>query len=212
MIESRLSAALRVVAATCLFGLAAVSAFANTVTYDFTYAGTGTYVTEAVTGSGSFTADFTPGVTTGTLDSFSFTDTFAGTDGTSTFNYTSAAGTILFATGSPYSVTNVSLTTPYVTGTNSAFGTVDFRLAYSGVTGDSTRGSDASASDQYADFSTGGGTITLAPAVPEPGNVGLLAFAALGMGILYRSRRRAFAEASLSSQQNRFAFCSYNRV
>jgi hypothetical protein len=177
--------------------LAAATAFANTVTYDFTYAGTGTYVTEAVTGTGSFTADFTPGSTTGTLDSFSFSDTFTGTDGTSTFDYTSATGTILFATNSPYSVTNINLQTPYLAGTNSAFGPVDFRLAYSGVTGDSTAGSNASAADFYGDFSTGGGTITLAPAVPEPGNIGLLAFAALGMAILYRSRRRTSAEQAV---------------
>jgi hypothetical protein len=191
IMESLSSRAFGIAAATCLFGLAALSAFANTVTYDFTYSGTGTFVNETVTGNGAFTADFTPGSTTGTLDSFSFTDTFAGVDGSSTFNYTSATGPILFATSSPFAVTNITLQTPYVTGTNSAFGSVDFVLNYSGVTFDSTGGSNSAASSFLADFSSGGGTIAL---TPEPASAGILGLAVLALGICYRSRRRASAE------------------
>jgi hypothetical protein len=189
--ESLLSRALSVAAATCLFGLAAASALANTVTYDFTYSGTGTFVNETVTGSGSFTADFTPGMTTGTLDAFSFTDTFTGADGTSTFDYTSATGSIKFAASSPFALTNVTLQTPYVLGTNSAFGSADFVLNYSGVTFDSTSEFNTVAADSLADASSGGGSIAL---TPEPSSAGILGLAVLALGICYRSRRRASAE------------------
>jgi hypothetical protein len=197
MIESLLSRGLRVVAATCLFGLAAASAFANTVTYDFTYDGAGTYDhAETGIGNGSFTATYTQGSSSGTLDSFSFTDTLTSSVyGDSTFTYSSVnTASLVFSPTSPYGLTNVTIQTPYVTGTNSAFGPVDFVLNYSGVTFDSTGGSNAGASSYLGDFTSGGGTITMAPAVPEPGNVGLLALAALGMGILYRSRSRASAK------------------
>jgi MYXO-CTERM domain-containing protein len=179
----------------CLLGFAAGLASANTVVYDFTYAGTGTYETESVNGNGTFTVTFTPGSSTGTLDDFTFSDDFTA-NGASMFSYSSATGSVLFSTLSPYALTNVDLTTPYVTGTNAAYGKVDFNLSYSGVTFDSTSGSNASASDYLDDFSSGGGTITLvssssSSAVPEPTNGVLAALAVLAMLAFYRSRRRA---------------------
>jgi hypothetical protein len=182
----------------CLLGFTAVSARANSVTYDFTYDGTGTYESETVTGNGSFTATFTPGSTTGTLTAFSLTDTFddltAGA--TSVFTYTNdATGTIKFAASSPYALTNVTLQTAYVEGSNSAFGAADFVLNYSPEIFDSTSGNGAQnprPTLYFADFSSGGGTLTLAPAatVPEPASVGLLALPLLAIGFFYRSRRR----------------------
>jgi hypothetical protein len=174
-------------------GFAAVSAFANTVTYDFTYSGVGTYdPSETVTGSGDFTATFTPGSTSGTITAFSFTDTFVSSVyGDSTFSYDSwvDGSSVKFSTLSPYSVTNVAITTPYATGTNSNYGPVDFNLEFSGVTFDSTGGSNAAATDFLGAFSSGGGTITIA-ATPEPAGVGFLALGALAVGAFHRSRRR----------------------
>ena len=99
---------------------------------------------------------------------------------------------------SPYGLTSVDLTTPYETGTNAAFGPVDFTLDYSGTTiDDSTSGKNLSAA------SSGGGTITLrssivvlddATAVPEPSEgvlIALAVLAALAMLAFYRSRRHA---------------------
>jgi hypothetical protein len=184
----------RLCLSTLAFGLAAVSAFANTVTYDFTYSGVGTYdPSEIVTGSGDFTATFTPGSTTGTITAFSFTDSFVSSVyGDSTFTYDSwvAGSSVKFSTLSPYSVTNVAITTPYVTGTNSGYGPVDFNLAFSGVTFDSTGGSNSAAKEFLGDFSSGGGTIALA-STPEPAGVSFLALGALAVGVFYRSRRQA---------------------
>lgn len=183
------------IAATGLFGFAAVSATASTVevTYDFTYSGTGTYDTsETAIGGGSLTATFTQGSPTGTLDSFSFTDTLTSpTYGDSTFTYSSVnTSSLVFASTSPYGLTNVTIQTPYVTGTNSAIGPVDFVLNYSGVTFDSTGGSNAAASSFLGDFTSGGGTIAL---TPEPASAVLLGLAVLALGICYRSRRQTSA-------------------
>ncbi len=189
--ESFLPRVLSFAAVTCLFGFAAVSASASTVevTYDFTYSGTGTYISETATGSGSFTETYTQGSSSGTLDAFTFSDTIAGADGSSMFTYNSATGSAVFSALSPYPLTNVTLQTPYVTGTNSNFGPVDFVLNFSGVTFDSTSGTTPGLSAYLGDFTSGGGTITLA-ATPEPATTGLLAFAALAMGLFYRSRRQ----------------------
>jgi MYXO-CTERM domain-containing protein len=184
------------------FGFAAVSAFANTVTYDFTYDGVGTYDSgETVTGSGDFTATFTPGSTTGTITGFSFTDSFVSSIyGDSTFTYSSwlPGSAVKFSTLSPYGVTNVDITTPYVTGSNSNYGPADFNLVFSGVTFDSTGGSNAAAKDFLGAFSSGGGTITLgAPVVtPEPAGVAFLALGALAVGAFFRSRRRVLQSNS----------------
>jgi hypothetical protein len=166
-----------------LFGFAALPARGDTVTYNFTYNGTGTYdPTLSVVGSGSLTATFTEGSAAGTVTSFSFMDTFTSTtNGDSTFSYSSATGSINFSKTAPYGIANVSLTTPYVAGSNPSYKMVDFTLNYSGVTFDSTAGSTGTF---LADFSSGGGTITLAPATPEPSSLllfgsGLLGFAGI---------------------------------
>jgi|HubBroStandDraft_2_1064218.scaffolds.fasta_scaffold315105_2 hypothetical protein len=185
----------------CLFGFTAVSAHANTVTYDFTYDGTGTYESvgeETVTGSGAFTANFTPGTEAGTLTAFSFTDTIddlaVGQSSVFTYTTSDATGSINFNTSSPYGLANLTMSTVYVEGSNSAFGKADFVLNYSPAIFDSTSGNQSPTRPTYyfADFSSGGGSLTLAPAstVPEPSGTGLVALPLLAIGVFYRSRRR----------------------
>jgi len=190
--KSFLSRIAILLAAIGFFGFAASFATASTVevTYDFTYSGTGTYDTsETAIGSGSLTATYTQGSSAGTLDSFSFTDTLTSpTYGDSTFTYSSVhSSTLVFSPTSPYGLTNVTIQTPYVAGTNSAFGIVDFVLNYSGVTFDSTGGSNAAASSYLGDFTSGGGSIAL---TPEPASACILGLAVLALGICYRSRRQ----------------------
>jgi hypothetical protein len=171
--------------AGCLF---VCSARATTVTYDFTYNGTGTYdPAETVTGTGSFTASYTPGSTVGTLTAFSFTDTFVSPiNGDSTFNYTTATGTINFSRVAPYSLATVALQSNFGLGTNTDFLAVDFTLNDSaGTIFDNTVGFDAGAPANISTASTGGGTITLVSStVPEPATLGLFGFAAVAIGIL----------------------------
>jgi hypothetical protein len=181
------------------FFLLAIPSRADSLTYNFIYAGTQTYpdgTGGTVAGNGSFTVSYTPGLTAGTLTAFTFSDTFTSSGyGDSTFTYTGltdvASSSLLVSPTSPYGVTNVTIKTDYLTGTNSGYGPVDFVLNFSGVTADSTGGSNALASDYYGGFSSGGGTLSVMPvsATPEPGTIYLLATAGLlGGGLLWRRR------------------------
>lgn len=181
----------------CLLSILAVSLRADTLNYDFTYSGTGTGPSTAV-GSGSFSLSYTPGSATGTLTAFSFSDTFtSSTYGDSTFSYSGladvASSTIVLSTTNPQSLATATISTDYEAGTNSGYGPVNFNLGDSaGTIFDSTMASDPSEPDFLAGFTSGGGTVTLAPAAtPEPTTMGLCTLAAVAGVVLFRRRRTA---------------------
>src|SRR5579875_2162596 len=121
---------MRKVLLSTLFGLslfAATVARADSMTYSFTYSGTGNYVAgETATGTGFFAYTYTPGGGKGTLTAFSFTDTLTSSEGNSTFSYSgladvSSSGITLKSDGT---TATISIATIYVTGSNAAFGPV----------------------------------------------------------------------------------------
>ena len=147
------------------FLLATTALHATTVTYGITSAGTGTYVSETETGSGSITFNAVPGGSS-SITGFTFSDTLTGADGTSTYSYNlaelAAGSSVIFANiAGTLTLTNLSFATDYEVGTLASFGPVDFTAAYSVANSNSTGGSNALATNYFADFSTG--TVTLTP-------------------------------------------------
>ena len=152
-------------AACCLAAFVA-SSRADTIKYTFAYNGTGTYTSETAKGSGSFSVNYTPGSTTGTLTAFSFTDTLSASNlGSSIFTYSGlsdiSSSTISLTSGSTPVIANLAINTDYVSGTNYGFGPVKLTFFDSGGTvSGSTAGNNSSASDFLADFTSGSGTVT----------------------------------------------------
>jgi nucleoside-specific outer membrane channel protein Tsx len=176
---------------------AATAARADSMTYNFTYTGTGTYDThETANGMGSFTYTFTPGGSTGTLSAFSFSDTLVSpTYGTSDFSYSGlgdVAGSAI-TLQSNGTIATITINTDYLTGSNAGFGPVRFVLQDSAVTNDSTSGSNAAAGDFLGDFTSGTNTLAAGSpaAAPEPSSLLLLGTGILGAAGVLRRKFRA---------------------
>ena len=170
---------------------------ADTLTYDFTYTGTGTFVSgETAVGSGSFTLSFTS-LNAPTVSSFSFTDTLTQPNSTSsTFMYTLAnLGTpqiVLGGTLANPSLATMQIQTNAVIGSNGAFGPASYGFSYASV--DPGAGNTMGTTGQFLDDFTSGDTVlTLAttPSVPEPSSYALLATGLIGAALLYRRRNLA---------------------
>jgi hypothetical protein len=193
MFKSRIAAfALAVFSAAFL----PMAAKADTLSYAFTYTGTGVYTAgETATGSGSFTISFNS-LGSATVTAFSFTDMLTAPGlGSSTFNYglSDLATSQIVLGGSlanPF-LSNLQLSTTYVAGSNSKFGSTDFVIAYPSVNPGTGSTADSHGS-VLADFTAGSTQLTPATvsAVPEPSSYLLFATGLAGAAFLYVNRKR----------------------
>ena len=185
---------LRLSFALCL-ALAAGVARADTLTYDFTYMGYGTFTGQPDFGSGSLSYTYSPGDYSGTLSAFSFTDTLHSGSNASTYSYdlgdVPAPALVLLPSGQ---LGLAVLYTVYKVGTDPSFGPVyfdlDIPLAFGGPLNGLTAGSDVSALNYFATISAGDGTITEvgAAVTPEPGTLGLLITGMVGTVLIMRRK------------------------
>src|SRR6202789_1851680 len=114
---------------------------ADSITYDFSYSGTGTFINgELASGNGSFTIEYTT-LGNAVLSAFTFTDTLNAPSGkssiASTFSYNlsdiTSQSIVLGGTLADPILTNIQLGTSDVAGSNNDFGAAGFGLAYSGA-------------------------------------------------------------------------------
>ena len=174
--------------------LAAGVARADTLTYDFTYLGYGTFTGHPDFGSGSFSYTYNQGDQLGSLSAFSFTDTLYSGSESSTFTYGLSDVPVPTIVLLPSGQLGLALlSTVYKVGTDPSFGPVYF--LYDAPVFDPlpslTAGSDVSALNYYASISMGSGTITQrvdAAVTPEPGTLGLLAMGLLGTMLAMRRK------------------------
>jgi hypothetical protein len=174
---------------------------ADSITYDFSYSGTGTFINgELASGTGSFTIEYTT-LGNAVLSAFTFTDTLNAPSGkssiASTFSYNlsdiTSQSIVLGGTLADPILTNIQLGTSDVAGSNNDFGAAGFGLAYSGANpgvGDTNGTTGQNLNDFTNGQTTLGGGPTLG-AVPEPATYALLATGLFGFAFLYRGNRQA---------------------
>jgi PEP-CTERM motif len=165
---------------------------ADSINYNFSYSGTGSFG-ETASGTGSFTIDYTT-LNHPTLSAFNFTDTLTEPIGnfSSTFNYNlsdvSSKLIVLSGTTANPILSYIHIGTSEVSGSGNFFAPADFSLTYlianPGV---------GNTSGLFLDDDTSGRTILTdpPPAVPEPATYALMATGLFGLAFFVRGNRLA---------------------
>jgi hypothetical protein len=185
----------------CALASLPLVAKADTLTYGFTYNGTGIFINnETATGSGSFTISFDK-LGDPTLTAFSFTDilTVPKSSGSS-YTYSLANfgsdSIVLGGTLTNPFLANLQIQTSAVTGTDSSYGPASFGFSYASV--NPAAGNTLGTSGVFLDDFTIGNVVLGAPTlqttstVPEPASYVLLAtgLGLIGIAFLFRRTQR----------------------
>lgn len=165
---------------------------ADSINYNFSYSGTGSFG-ETASGTGSFTIDYTT-LNHPTLSAFKFTDTLTEPiiNSSSTFTYgigdVTSDSIILAGTLANPILTYIQIGTSEVSGSNKDFSTAAFNLTYviPNPGGGNTWG------PSWDDNTSGKTTLTdPPPAVPEPATYALMATGLFGLAFFVRGNRLA---------------------
>lgn len=178
----------------CALASLPLVAKADTLTYNFTYTGTGVYTNnETASGSGTFTISF-DSLNDPTLTGFSFNDTLNVAKTGSSFTYSLAdfgsSSIVLGGTLADPFLANLQIQTTAETGTDSSFGPASFGFSYASV--NPAAGNTLGTSGAFLDDFTTGNVVLGAPSlqttstVPEPASYALLATGLIGIAFLFR--------------------------
>ncbi|MGD0444499.1 MAG: PEP-CTERM sorting domain-containing protein [Edaphobacter sp.] len=178
----------------CALASLPLAAKADTLTYDFTYTGTGVFTNgETASGSGTFTISF-DSLNAPTLEDFSFNDTLTVGKSQSSFTYSlmdfGTSSIVLSGTLADPFLANLQIQTNAVTGSDSSFGPASFGFAYASV--NPAAGNTLGTSGAFTDDFTTGTVVLGQPSlqttstVPEPATYALLATGLIGIAFLFR--------------------------
>jgi PEP-CTERM motif len=169
---------------------------ADSITYNFSYTGTGTDISgETASGNGSLTINYTTALSSGVLTAFNFTDTLTLPGGnSSTFIYginDVISNSIVL--GGTLANPNIQFGTSEVHGSNNDFFKSAFNLTYTGTNpGLGNTVGDGNSQEHQNDFTDGHTTLVdPPPAVPEPATYALMATGLFGLAFFVRGNRLA---------------------